>query len=654
MNNIVVILGVIVTVLTGLPVLAQLRANHPRGLVILFFAEMWERFSYYGMRGILIFYLTQHFLFSDKVASGQYASYTALVYLLPLIGGIVADRWLGTRKAIAFGALLLVAGHLTMAYEGRPASQVLTYQGRAYDMQLTGRGDSRHVRILVDGQPHDYGPSRDGGIAVQGLAPGASLPPVLPKGSYALTETRDPIGTRVLYLALSLIILGVGFLKPNISTIVGQLYTEGDPRRDSGFTLYYYGINLGSFWASILCGYLGETVGWWAGFGLAGVGMAAGFVVFVLGKPLLQGRGEPPDPERLRARVIGPISREVLIYGLWLVCLPVVWWLVQHNGVVGALLVASIIASLAFIGWVIVFACKTTVQRQRMGLAVVLILGAVVFWTLFEQAGSSLNLFADRNTQLQVLAAPVRFSLLGLQVVLATPDQLTAAHLSAAGRLWIDTTVTAAQTQSYNPGFILIFAPVFAALWAWLARRGRDPDPVLKFGLGLLQAGLGFMLLVWGAGLADSAWRVPLALLGFVYLLHTTGEMCLSPVGLSEITKLSLPAVVSFMMAVWFLSSSIAQYVGGIVAGMAGTETIGGEVLDPHAALLSSLHVFRMLSYWGIGAGIAFAAASPLLKRWSHADLHGGHVAPEPIAPTADGERQSVSPAIMRGEQNQP
>ena len=248
------IIGIVVTLGTGIPVLLQLLRNHPRGLIILFFAEMWERFSYYGMRGILIFYLTQHLLFDDKTASAQYGSYTSLVYLLPLLGGIIADRWLGTRKAVAFGALLLVAGHLTMAVEGRPAQQTLTYAGQAYPVVAEGRMESREVRLMVAGQPHEFGPAPGGGLEIKALAPNAPLPAVLPQGSYQMSSQSDPLGKAAFYLAVSLIIMGVGFLKPNISTVVGQLYPQGDPRRDSGFTLYYYGINLGAFWAALACG----------------------------------------------------------------------------------------------------------------------------------------------------------------------------------------------------------------------------------------------------------------------------------------------------------------------------------------------------------------------------------------------------------------
>jgi POT family proton-dependent oligopeptide transporter len=235
----------------------------------------------------------------------------------------------------------------------------------------------------------------------------------------------------------------------------------------------------------------------------------------------------------------------------------------------------------------------------------------VVFFTLFEQAGTSLNLFAARNVELG--------------------------------------SISAAQTQSFNAGFILIFAPIFAAMWAWLAARGRDPDPTLKFGLGLIQVGLGFLVVVWAQGLADDQFRMPLFMLGLLYLLHTTGELFLSPVGLSEITKLSVKSIVSFMMAVWFLSSSIAQFVGGKIAGLMGTETVGGQVLDPHAALETSLGGFNKLGWAGVGCGVVFIAASFFIKGWANgANEASGHAQPEPIAPTVDGELQGVNPAAIR------
>jgi proton-dependent oligopeptide transporter, POT family len=644
--NIVILLGIVITLATGIPVLLQLLRNHPRGLIILFFAEMWERFSYYGMRGILIFYLTQQLLFDDAMAGAQYGSYTSLVYLLPLIGGLLADRYLGTRKAVAFGALLLVAGHLTMAVEGRPAQQTLVYAGQSYAVAAEGRMESREVRLMVGDQSYEFGPAAGGGLEIKGLPAGGPLPQVLPEGSYQMEKQSDPLGVNAFYLAVSLIIMGVGFLKPNISTIVGQLYPQGDPRRDSGFTLYYYGINLGAFWASVLCGLLGQTVGWWAGFGLAGVGMALGFVVFVLGKPLLEGKGEPPDPERLKAPVAGPLNREWLIYILSVLGVGGVWLLVQRNDLVGWGLGISTVLSLAFIAWFLIAQCDK-IARERMMLALVLIFGAVVFFTLFEQAGTSLNLFAARNVDLSITGQASSF----LGIPMGTAAQLAAAGVEPIGGwLWIDTAIGAAQTQSFNAGFILIFAPIFAAMWAMLNRRGYGSNPVMTFGLGIVQVGLGFLVVVWGAGMADASYRVPLMLLGLLYLLHTTGELFLSPVGLSEITKLSVASVVSFMMAVWFLSSAIAQYVGGIIAGMAGTETVGGQVLDPAAALRSSLEVFEMLGWWGLGIGVAFIALSFFIKHWAHGVNDPQGHQPEPIAPVLDGERQAVSPAAIRAD----
>jgi len=624
--NIVIIAGLIITLLTGVPVLMQILKNHPRGLIILFFAEMWERFSYYGMRGILIFYLTQHFLFDDATAGATYGSYTSLVYLLPLVGGILADRYIGTRKAIAFGALLLVAGHSLMAYEGRPATETLTYAGAQYEVVADGRGAARDVGIMVDGQRYGFTAAESGGLALTGLPAGSSLPPVMEPGTYTMEASRDTTAEMSFYLALSLIIMGVGFLKPNISTIVGQLYPQGDPRRDSGFTLYYYGINLGAFWAAVLCGYLGQTVGWWAGFGLAGVGMAAGFIVFVLGKPLLQGNGEPPNPELLKRPLFGPINREWLIYITAILGVGIVWFMVQRNALVGSVLAISTVLSLVAIGWIIVKVCKTWVERQRMMLALVLIFGAVVFFTLFEQAGTSLNLFADRNVDLTI--APVAMQFLGITI--GTPAQLAAAGITPSG-FWIDATITAAQVQSFNAGFILIFAPIFAAMWAWLASKKMDPNPTMKFGLGLIQVGLGFLVVVWaaGSGMVSPTFQMPLMILALLYMLHTTGELFLSPVGLSEITKLSLPSVVSFMMAVWFLASSIAQFVGGRIAGLMGTETVGGQVLDPQGALATSLDGFGKLGWWGVGIGVAFILISFLIKGWSHgANDAGNHPGP--------------------------
>jgi POT family proton-dependent oligopeptide transporter len=536
------------------------------------------------MLGLLIFYLTEQFLFSDDFSQGQYAAYTTLVYLMPLLGGFLADRFLGTRKAILFGALLLVAGHFTMAIEGTPAVQTLSFGGHTYEFQAEGRMGGRKVCLKVAGGCYAV-TAAAGGMSIIGLPATAPLPSVLPKAGYTLAvEKRDRGYVDVFYLALALIIMGVGYLKANISSIVGQLYPQGDPRRDPGFTLYYYGINLGAFWASVICGLLGQTVGWWAGFGLAGVGMLAGFVVFWWGKPLLEGRGEPPDPARLKTSVVGPLNLEWSLYLAGFVGVAVVWVLVQRYEVMGWIQIVGWLGALGYLGWFMVAKCDKVV-RERLILALILIIASIVFFTLFEQAGSSLNQFAERNTNL--------------------PNQ----------GFW---TVTPAQTQSFNAGFILIGAPIFSALWAWLGRTQRDPNPVIKFGLGLIQVGLGFFALVWGAQFHDTAFRVPMMFLALAYLLHTTGELCLSPVGLSEMTKLAPATLISTLMAVWFLASSAAQFLAGLVAKLTAAETVAGQVLDPGKALATYVATFRDIGLVGMGVGVLLLVLSPWLSRLAH------------------------------------
>lgn len=603
MWNIVTAVGIVVTLATAIPVFSQMR-NHPKGLHILFFAEMWERFSYYGMRGILIFYMTQHFLFSDARAQGQYGAYASLVYLMPLIGGFLADKYLGNRKAIAFGALLLVAGHLTMAVEQAPAVQTLTYEGRTYAFAAEGRQNNRETWLVVDGERYEYGPAEGGGLEISGLGDNASLPPLLPAGTYHIgaTNTAQPLIGSITYvdvfhLALALIIMGVGFLKANISSIVGQLYAKDDPRRDSGFTLYYYGINLGAFWASILCAGLGATVGWWAGFGLAGIGMLFGYMVFVRRRLMffLPGPaqlpdevGAPPNPELLKKPLFGPLNREWLIYIVGLGLVGAAWWLVQREPVVNWALLVT--AGLVLVYFMFYMATKCSApEAQRIILALILISAATVFWTLFELAGSALNQFAERNTQLP-----------------------NAGFFS----------ISAGQTQSFNAGFILILAPVFAAAWAFLERRKSDPNDVMKFAMALVQVGAGFLVLVWGAQFADENFRVPLIFLVVLYLLHTTGELMLSPVGLSAMTKLAPVAIVSTMMATWFLSSSAAQALGAQIAKLTSADTVGGQVLDPGAALATYVGVFQQLGWGAIAIGAVLGLLSPFLKNLAHQQVN--------------------------------
>jgi proton-dependent oligopeptide transporter, POT family len=580
--NIVFAAGILVTVLTIIPVAREMK-THPKGLKVLFFAEMWERFSYYGMRGLLTVYLVQHFLFDQADAQKTYASYTTLVYLTPLLGGVIADRFLGTRKAIAFGALALVAGHLAMGFEGKPTTQTLTYAGATYEFVTTGRNENYEAKLKVGDQAYVY-EATEAGIEIKDLPANAPLPATLSKGEFELkkVQAEGPF-QYIFYMALSLIILGVGFLKPNISSIVGQLYPAGDPRRDPGFTLYYYGINLGAFWAAIVCGALGTAVGWWAGFGVAGLGMLLGYIVFVRGKDSLEGNGEPPNPAALAKPILGPINMEWLIYIGAIVAIPVIWILVQNNAAVGT---ALAIGSAAVLTYIVVNMFQSSKEEAgRLILALILIIASVVFWTLFEQAGSSLSLFTASNV-----------------------------NLPSDGFM----TISAPQTQSFNAGFILIFAPIFAILWVKLGQRGLDPSAPMKFAIALVQVGVGFLILVFGAKFADEQARVPVIFLALAYLLHTTGELCISPVGLSWMTKLSTPKLVSTLMATWFLASSGAQFIGGIIAQMTATETVAGQVTDPAKALATSIEVFNMIGWVAIVIGIALALASPFLKRLAH------------------------------------
>ncbi|WP_443747840.1 peptide MFS transporter [Asticcacaulis solisilvae] len=613
MLNLIFIAGIVITVLTGIPVALQMR-NHPRGLVVCFFMEMWERFSFYGMRGLLIYYLTKQFLFTDAQASAQYASYMTLIYLIPLVGGLVADRWLGTRRAAIFGGILLVVGHFGMAFEGKPAQQVLTYQGHTYEFVRKGMEEPK---LDVGGGLYSYHAGADKSLTIDNLPASAPLPRTLPDGSYKLDrKVVTNWAESAFFLSVALIIMGVGFLKPNVSTIVGQLYRDRDPRRDSGFQLYYFGINLGSFWAAIVCGYLGETVGWWAGFGAAGIGMLLGLAGFLLGKSWLMGKGEAPDIEGLKARVGNVVSKEWLIYLLTFAGVAVIYFLVQKNAIVFYVLLASSLGMLGYIVWHM-FTKFTRVESFRTALALILSVASIVFFTLEELAGSALSLFADRNVDLDIISAPVRFDLLGQHVLLASREQLAAMGGQVGHGLWIDMSFTAAQTQSINTGWILIFAPIFAALFAFLGRRGADPDPVKKFAFGIVATGLGFLVLVWAAPLHNAAFQLPLVFLVLNYMLTTIGEMTVSPVGLSQQTKLSPAMTVSTMMALWFVGTAWAQYFGGLITEKMSSLTIGGHVVDAAEALRSSLSVFNAIGLVVIGFGAGLFVLSFFVKGWA-------------------------------------
>jgi POT family proton-dependent oligopeptide transporter len=385
--------------------------GHPRGLSLLFLVEMWERFSYYGMRALLVLYLVNALKWDTARATNLYGTYTSLAYLTPLFGGYLADRLLGTRRSLVIGGVLIALGHFS--------------------------------------------------LAVQGMA--------------------------TFYLGLALVIIGTGFFKPNVSTMVGQLYAEGDPRRDGGFTLFYMGINLGAFIAPLICGYLGERVGWHYGFGAAGVGMVFGLSLYLWGRnKYLPGIGFAA-PRRPADDV--PQT-----------------------------------------------AAKSDDDRRRIIALVIVVLFVVAFWAAYDQNGSSMNLFADKATN----------------------------------RAFGSSVIPASWFQSVNPGFILLLAPFFALLWRRLQLSGREPSTPMKMVIGLALLGFGFVFMVIAGRRADAGILVSPLWLVVAYFFHTTGELCLSPVGLSYVTKVAPARFASVLMAGWFLANSAGDKIAGMVAGLYG------------------------------------------------------------------------------------
>jgi proton-dependent oligopeptide transporter, POT family len=506
---------------------SQPASSHPPALYMLFFTEMWERFSYYGMRALLVLYMVQHFRFSDEHAYVVYGSYTALVYATPVFGGMLADRLLGYKKSVALGAIFMAFGHFAMAF--------------------------------------------DAGF----------------------------------YPALGLLIVGNGFFKPNISTIVGRLYPPGDKRRDAGFTIFYMGINLGAALAPALCGILGQTYGWHFGFGLAGVGMLVGLGVFLSGQRLLSGLADPPDEKRLNDRVWFGLSREILVYVGAVGIAVLAWQLVQHGAWVGRLL--SCVGVVVVLG-IVTYLLRLVdpVERHRLQVALVLTGFSIVFWAFFEQAGSSLNLFTDRNVDRR-LSVPL---VIWLGAVVAPFGGSVPAE------------VPASIFQAVNPVFILLLAPLFGTLWVVLGRSGWEPSLPLKFGLGIIQLGLGFGTLWLGAHICTADGIVGVGWLLLAYLFHTTGELCLSPIGLSMITKLSPSRIVGLMMGTWFLSSAFAQYAAGLIAALTGVRGNGAEagaLLPPPSV---TVHVYGSV-FGGVAAvalavGIVLTLAAPALSRRTH------------------------------------
>jgi len=479
--------------------------GHPNGLFVLFFSEMWERFCYYGMRTLLTLYLVKSLMKGDAEASIIYGSYTALVYAAPVLGGKLADQFLGYRFAILFGAILMALGEF----------------------------------MILGGN-----------------------------------ETWLIIG-------MGAIIVGNGYFKANISTIVGKLYKDNDPRRDSGFTIFYIGINVGALLATTLVAYVGETYGFKYGFGLAGIGMLAGFLIFWLGRERYShAAGLDIKPEAYK-KVLGPINNITLIVVGSFAFIPLCFVLISKNEILDYLLLAIF----AYVAYSLINAGikEGGVWKDRMIALVIFMVINITFWACFEQAGTSLTLFADRNVDRFVFG-------------------------------W---EMPASMTQFFNPAFIIIFGSIFSIMWVKLSEIGKNPSIPMKFALGILQLGIGFLITLVAVNFADD-YKVPMITLVLLYLFHTTGELFLSPIGLSMVTKLSPKNIAGTAMGGWFLSFAIANFAAGKIAAVTGAGGENGEALSLEAGLNNYVSVFSNIGFVLIAIAILIAILNKPLNKLMH------------------------------------
>lgn len=557
----------------------QMRGQ-PRGLYVLFFAEMWERFSYYGMRALLIFYLTWHFLFDRDFSLTLYGAYVALVYLGPLLGGWLADKYIGFRKAVTFGAVLLVAGHGLMGFHGPPATETLETADAAYELTRPDYSEAQERQIVIDGvaYPMLSFVQPEHGSAMRTASFERAGETVTLTGT--LRREREPLYEFILFAALALIVAGVGFLKPNISTCVGALYDKGDPRRDSGFTLYYMGINLGAFLAGVWCAIAAANYGWSAGFGLAAIGMLGGLIVFVLGQGWLEGRADPPEGCDLKTPVFAGLNREWLVYIAGFGFAGVCFILLQFSAFTSAAMYP--VFGIVSLGIIIYMLTRLDPKaRNAMTGLMILSVSSVLFWTLFDQGPTSLNLFAASHVT----------------------NQIGGYEFPAPA------------LQSANALFIIYFAPAIALIWTWLGRRRWEPNSYVKFGLAMLQIGAGFFVLNLGIQSAtpdaSGMLRISVIFVLLMYLLHTMGEVFLSPVGLSAVTKMSARQIVSFMMGYWFLATSFAN----VIAAQVARATQVPEGAPPEASLAAYNAVYMQLGGAAVALGIVLLLFSRFLRR---------------------------------------
>jgi len=484
----------------------KIESAQPKGLYWLFFAEMWERFCYYGMRGLLILYLTKTLMKTDDDSFAVYGAYTALVYAVTVLGGKIADQLLGYRYAIILGGILMAIG----------------------EFMILGGGEFW------------------------------------------------------LILGMATIISGNGYFKANISSIVGKLYNDGDPRRDSGFTIFYIGVNLGAFLATTVVAEVGSRYGYDKGFLLAGIGMVLGSIIFVFGQKHYQGEGLPPNKELLLKPKFGPISMLHLTILGTLCVIPVFYFLLNNANLVGYLLLATA----AYVIYTLVSAGIKSgpVLRDRMTVLILLMFFNIVFWACFEQAGSSLTLFADRNVD----------------------------------RHFLGFEIGAATTQFFNPLYILIFGTIFSVMWIKLSKIGKNPSIPMKFGLGIVQLGLGYLIVQVGSQFVSADYQVPLFTLAALYMLHTTGELFISPIGLSMVTKLAPKHMTGTVMGAWFLSIAGANYVAAIIAKLTGAKEGGGEPASAADSFAQYVDIYSQMGIITVCIGLLLILISKPLNKLMH------------------------------------
>nr|WP_162340038.1 peptide MFS transporter [Cyclobacterium salsum] len=498
--------------------------GHPKGLMTLFFTEMWERFSYYGMRALLILFMTAPIAsgglgFDDQTSGAVYGLYSMAVYLLALPGGWVADRLIGLKKSVWYGGIIITIGHFTMALPG-----------------------------------------------VFNLFSGASVP----EGQLAAWDLPS------FFLGLILIVFGTGLLKPNISSIVGQLYPENSSKRDAGFSIFYMGINLGAFMAPIACSTL-AIYDWHLGFGLAGFGMLMGLIQYKGTKKYLEGVGEPVENNSREEKQAYQrlLKRVWLVLGLVVLTMALFFFQViplDPVSLAGVSNTVIAIVALLFFGYVLFFGGLDSGQKKKVVVIMILFVFSAIFWSGFEQAGSSLNLFAERFTDRTVWG-------------------------------W---EIPAGYFQSVNSIFIIIFAPFFGAMWVALGRKKLEPSSPLKFAIGLIFLGIGFLVMYFAAKIAASGDLAAPSWLVITYLFHTFGELSLSPVGLSLTTKLAPKKFAGQMMGMWFLSIAMGNLIAGRIAGSAsgGTSEALAEMPDQ----------YMLIVYTVIGAGMVLMLISKPIR----------------------------------------